>query len=276
MTSIEDLPCIESKENQHVKQARSLRSKKEREESGRFLIEGVRLAEEALNAGEELHFGLISPQLLEKERGRALVQACMDLGIPVFLVKETIFNNCADTEHSQGILLVASQRRYHWQEAAAYSLILVADGVSDPGNLGNIMRSSLGAGADGIVLLPGCADIYNPKVVRASMGTVFRLPFFTAASTEEALSMLRQAGLCVFVASAQGSGIYCQEDLRQPLAWIMGSEAWGAEEFWKSKADKLVSLPMAGGLESLNVASAAAVFLYETARQRGFGNLKKP
>jgi len=271
MMPIEDMPRIESKENQHIRQARLLHAKREREERGRFLIEGVRLAEEALNAGEELHFGLISMPLLEKERGRALAQACIDREIPLFLVKEKLFNYCADTEHSQGILLVASQRRYSWEQlSSACTLILVADGISDPGNLGNIMRTSLGAGADGIMLLPGCADIYNPKVVRASMGTIFRLPFFAAASAEEALAMLSQAGLSVFVAAAQGQSIYFREDLRQPLAWIMGSEARGAEKFWEGKADKLVSLPMAGGLESLNVAAAAAVFLYETARQRGF------
>lgn len=271
MMPIEDLPHIDSKENQHIRQARALHAKKEREERDCFLIEGVRLAEEALDAGEELRFGLISPPLLEKERGRALAQACIDREIPLFLVKETVFDSCADTKHSQGILLVASQRRYSWERfASSCTLILVADGISDPGNLGNIMRTALGAGANGIVLLPGCADIYNPKVVRASMGAVFRLPFFATSSAAEALSMLHQAGLSVFLATVQGNSIYCREDLRQPLAWIMGSEARGAEKFWEGKADKLVSLPMAGGLESLNVAAAAAVFLYETARQRGF------
>jgi len=274
MISIEDLPRIESKENQHVKQVKALRSKKERDETSRYLIEGVRLTEEAISACQEVHFALISSQLLEKERGLALVQACVDREIPTFLVKDVIFNNCADTEHSQGILLVASQRCYSWEELCASdcSLIMVADGISDPGNLGNIMRTALGAGANGIMLLPGCSDIYNPKVVRASMGTIFRLPFFELASAAEALSLLRQANLSVFVAAAEGKSIYCQEDLRQPLAWVMGSEAKGAEDFWREKADKIVSLPMTRGLESLNVSAAAAIFLYETARQRGFNN----
>ncbi len=265
-------PVITSKENQYIKMARGLRNKKGRQDCDRFLLEGVRLCEEALAINYPLHFGLISPQLLEDERGLACAEACRKKGIQVFLVNESIFSFVSCTEHPQGILLVAEKKHYQLKDFPLYhkGFCLIADSLQDPGNTGTILRTAYAAGV-GVVILAGLSvDIYNPKTVRASMGAVLRLPIIIVSGYDRAYQMVKKARMKVFLATADGEHIYSEENLNIPIAWVLGSEAKGAGIFWQKAADVTVSLPMAKGAESLNVSIAAGILLYETARQKGF------
>lgn len=261
---------IRSKDNAYLKQVRLLQQKKHRQEQGLFLVEGLRLAEEAVASGFAIAYGLVGPRLLELDRGRQLVQALRARNVPLFLVaEERLLAGALATEHPQGIALVLAMPPAGLEALdAAKDWVLVADRISDPGNLGGLFRSAYAAGAQALLATPGCCDCYNPKVLRAAMGAIFRLPFYEATSDEELSTFLHKKGLHIYIAAAEGSMVYTQADLRRPLALVMGAEADGVQPFWRQAADGALRLPMTPGAESLNVGAAAAVLLYEIRRQR--------
>lgn len=265
---------IASRDNQYLKLARSLKSAKGRADSGCFLLEGARLAEEALSAAWPLSYALVSEDAAEQPRCAAILQALDERGLPVYALPERLLQQTADTEHSQGLLLIAHLPQSPPALPPTASFVLVADRLADPGNLGAIMRTAWAAGVEALLLTPGSADPFNPKAARASMGALLRLPVLRFAEDAALLALLRERGLALLAAAAQGACRYDQADLRQPLAWLFGAEAHGLSEFWLRAADQQVYLPMAGGAESLNVAAAAAVLLYQTALQREFWALK--
>ncbi|MGI5891743.1 MAG: TrmH family RNA methyltransferase [Bacillota bacterium] len=261
---------ITSKNNQYIKQARSLQEKKYRDKENLYLIEGLRLSEEALSVQEDLSYGFISHKFLMQPRAARLIDDLQNLQVPLFLLEDNLFAYCSDTVQPQGILLVAKKANNSRERllAGSKSFWFLADDLQDPGNLGTILRTAWAAGADGAVILAGGVDQYNPKVVRSSMGAVFNLPIYIADDNGDALSLIREAGLEILVASSEGNIIYNEADLKKPLVWVLGSEAHGASEMWKKEANSIVSLPMYGNAESLNVAVAGGILFYETLRQR--------
>ena len=267
---MEGLISITSRDNQYLKLAHSLKSRKKRAESGCFLLEGPRLAEEALSSCWPLYYALVSEESLSKQRLTDIITALQKQGLPVYVLPPRLLQQAADTEHSQGLLLVARLPQAPPLHLPPGDFFIVADHVADPGNLGAIMRTAWAAGADALLLTADCADPFGPKAARASMGAILRLPLLRCASDEELLSILNTRGLHLFAADAAGDCRYDQADLRLPLAWLLGAEAAGLSPFWLGAATNRVYLPMAQGAESLNVAAAAAVLLYETAAQRGF------
>ena len=267
---MEGLPHITSRENQYVKVARSLKSRKGRRESGCFLLEGLRLAEEALKAGWPLSYALVSEGSLGNQRLLDALDALHKRSVPAYTLPPALFAQAADTEHSQGLLLIAQlpPEEQVWPPQA--DLLLLADSLADPGNLGALMRTAWAAGADALLLSPGCADPYNPKAVRASMGAVLHLPLLRFEDDEALLALLQERGLALYAAAAAGEYRYDGIPLDVPLVWLFGAEATGLSPFWLQAATHSVYLPMAQGAESLNVAAAAAVLLYATAARRGF------
>lgn len=257
---------ISSRDNPRLKSARSLQRKKERLKTGRFLIEGVRLVEEALLRGATLLEAFVSPDFAAAETGRDLIGGLERSGSHVVSVPERLLAEIAGTETPQGIVAVARIPDLP-VEAGENPLFLVLDGVRDPGNAGTILRTAQAAGVDAVFVLKGTADVWSPKVVRAGMGAHFALPIREIQSIDE-LPPVAQ----LLVAESAGGTPYYDIDWARPTALVVGGEAAGASAETKRRATRRVFIPMARETESLNAAVAAAVILFESFRGRRFTN----
>ncbi len=241
---------------------------KERRVQGAFVIEGVRLSEEALLAGWEVQLVLFTDQL--DQRGQAVVEDFSAKGISTEQVSSGVMKAISDTETPQGILAVLPMKPLPFPRSPNFMLIL--DGISDPGNLGTILRSAAAAGVQGVLLTPGCADAWSPKVLRAGMGAHFHLPIQHQGWVELTQTLSKWGStLQIFLADSAGGTTYTQADFRPPVALIVGGEASGAGEQSLSLAAIKVHIPMPGGSESLNAAVAASILLFEVQRQRNQG-----
>ena len=252
---------ITSTSNERVKHVHALSRRKTRQEEGRFVIEGLRLIEEAIRANARPDFLFYTTEL--DERGKKLVERLHASGVVCLDVTPGVMKFCSDTETPPGILAVLPFASSALPVRPMLSV--VADALRDPGNLGTLLRAAAAAGADEVLLGPGTVDAYNPKVVRGAMGTHFRLPM--AQKTWPAIASHLNS-LSLWLADARGAVTYTQVDWTKPCALIVGGEAEGASP----EADKLatgrVSIPMQRGIESLNAGVAAAVILFEAQRQR--------
>lgn len=254
---------ITSAKNPRIKWVRALlTSSRARRDEGVFVVEGLRLLEEALASGWRARLLLHTPEL--NARGQALLAGFAAQGAPIEAVPEHVLRAASDTETPQGMLAVLD-----WQPLplpAKLDFVFIPDAVRDPGNLGAMLRTAAAAGVQAVLLPPGAVDWLSPKVVRAGMGAHFHLPI-QALSWEEIAQRLH--GLSIYLAdSAQGQA-HTQADWRAPLALIVGGEAEGAGPEAQRLATSRVHIPMPGKAESLNAAIAAAILLFEVARQRG-------
>ena len=248
--------------NPKVKLVRNLQARRStRETEGLFVVEGVRLAEEAARAAATPRLVLHTAGL--DARGQAALEQLAARGAQVESVSDEVLAAASDTEAPQGLLAVVPIAPP--AIPASLTLALVLDGLSDPGNLGTILRTADAGGVEAVFLAPGTVDAYNPKVVRAAMGAHFHLPIVAAGWDELAR---RLAGLELWLAQARAGLIYHQVDWRCPSALVIGSEAAGPSEAARRLAPRQVSIPMPGRAESLNAAIAAGVFIFEAARQR--------
>jgi TrmH family RNA methyltransferase len=255
---------ITSTANPKVKWVRALHAKrKAREEERLFVVEGIRLAREVVAAGVPTRLVLHTEGL--DARGRGLANSLARLGAEVETVTDAVMAACSDTEAPQGLLAIASMPDLPLPSSP--DLALVADGLADPGNLGTILRTALAAGVQAVYLTGNTVDPFNPKVVRAAMGAHFHLPLRLLAPEEVGPAL---AGLKAWVAeAAEGGRPYTSIDWRAPSAVIIGSEATGPERAIRTLAEGAIHIPMAPTAESLNAAIAAAIILFEVARQRG-------
>lgn len=254
---------ITSAQNSRVQHVRALLSQhKAREASAEFVLEGVRLIEEALASGWEARFMLYTSEL--SARGQELISACGQRGVDVEEAAPHVLKSAADTENPQGILGVFASRELALP--ARPDFIVIADRLRDPGNLGTLLRTAAAAGAQAVLLAPGSVDAFSPKVLRSGMGAHFRLPLREWDFTEIA-AWLKPACRLLIAESAQGTSCW-QFDLRAPLALVVGGEAEGASPEARVLADAVVTIPMPGKSESLNAAVAAGVLLFEVVRQR--------
>jgi TrmH family RNA methyltransferase len=248
---------------------RDLHRRRGRERRGLALAEGVRLVEEALAAELPLRGAAISPALEATTRGRALKTALEQRAVRIEAVSETDLETLADTEHPQGVVAVIEPRRWTLNDirVAPGRPALVLDGVQDPGNVGTILRSALGLGAAGVVALKGTAELTSPKVVRGSMGALFRLPA-VAADGETFLAWVRARGTELWIAAMDGEPLEPGAGRGHPgaLALVVGNEGAGVSPALESAASRRVAIRLAPGAESLNVAIAAALLLREVAR----------
>lgn len=248
---------------------RDLHRRRGRERRGLTLAEGVRLVEEALSAAIPLRGAAVSPALEATPRGKALKAALAAAGVRPEEVTEPELERLADTEHPQGIVAVVELPRWslrHMQ--AGRGAILVLDAVQDPGNVGTMLRTALALGAGGVIALTGTAELANPKVVRGSMGALFRLPA-VAASHAELIAWAGEAGMALWVAAADGERLAVAAARRDtPVAIVVGNEGAGVSEMLESAARRRVGIPLAPEAESLNVGVAAGILLYEVLRER--------
>jgi RNA methyltransferase, TrmH family len=259
---------ISSPHNPLIKETRALGlSRSEREARGLAVLEGVRLAEEALAAGTAIGWFLYTEELVGKERGAQLVQRLTGAGARGYRVTGAVLAKAATTEHSQGLVAVWSPHPRGWNEFGPGPL-LVCDALQDPGNLGTMLRTAEAMGAGGAVLTGSTVDPLNPKVVRSAMGSLFRLPLVREEEPEQAAAALADRGYALLVAEAGGGSLPWELDLTGRVAIAVGSEAHGPSPGLRSAAAATVRIPMPGPVESLNAAVAAAVLLYEAVRQR--------
>ena len=256
---------ITSRDNKLVKHVIKLGQRAYREKNRQYIVEGKRIAEEALAYALESVSAVIVSEGFGVGMGQGMVQefgAPSDSGksVKVYRVSDKLFKEMCQTDTPQGILLVMDMppnRKINFSEARR---VMVLDGVKEPGNMGTIIRTSEAAGCDGIVLLKGCTDIYGPKTVRSTMGSIFRQRFMVMDGAD-ALNILKENGFTVVVASLDGENMY-NVSIGDKCALIVGSEADGVSEEISSLADKRVRIPMAGKVESLNAAVSAAVATY--------------
>lgn len=238
---------------------RSLKRRKGRSEHGLFLAEGVRLLEDLLASGLRVRHLLHTPEARESSRGRELLARCEAAGVPTEEVDEEALARYADTVTPQGVAAVAEVPRADRDEVPAGD-VLVLDAVQDPGNAGTVLRTAEALGAVAAVALPGTVDVWNPKVVRASAGSVFRLPVLDLA-WQEARDWLRERGSAVWASDAEGEPIGRGDAVPAGVALILGNEGAGVSPEVLAEADRRVAVPLPGGAESLNVAVASAILM---------------
>lgn len=256
---------ITSTSNAKIKQVRALQARgKARREAGLFVVDGVRLAEEALAAGWQPELALYSEEL--SARGQAILASLDKQNTDLEEVAGHVMEAASDTRSPQGILLVLKIKSL--PVPGKLDFVLVADLIRDPGNLGSMLRSAAAAGAQAIFLTSGTADAFAPKVVRAGMGAHFCIAVQTLA-WDEIEEQSKEHNLQVILAAAGAETEFTKTDLKSPLALIVGGEAEGASQAAHELADVQVHIPMPGGGESLNASTAAAILLFEVVRQRG-------
>jgi TrmH family RNA methyltransferase len=258
---------ITSPANERLKHARRVRDGRE---SGLIFVEGERLAEECLQANLPLSVCIHSPE--PTARAQTILNDIEQRGCPSFAVAESLLATISDTVNSQGVVLIAARPAATLAQALSHKdeagLIVCLDGIQDPGNFGTIVRTAEAAGASGVVALKGSVDAFAPKTLRSAMGSAFRLPIATDVSIEDLLTKTGAAGLKIVATAAEGETVYNHFDWRQQAVIVLGNEANGVRQELLESCDARIRIPLCVPVESLNVAAAAAVILFEAVRQR--------
>ena len=272
---------ITSKQNPLIRRLRRVRAGNE---THHVFVEGVRLVEDALQAGVHFESVAFTPALETTERGARLLDNLAHIPCRGAFITQQILAAIADTESPQGVVAVVSRPHRDLEEVfdGPRQLLVIADGLQDPGNLGSIVRTAEAAGASGLITTRQTVDPFNVKALRASMGSAFRLPIAAHVKRDNLLRVCKERGVKLIATRPQTRPLledaarlhtvltYTEADLTAALAFVLGREATGISEDLAAQAEEFLHVPMAEGVESLNVAAAATVLLYEAARQRGF------
>lgn len=264
---------LTSVQNPKIKQVLHLRDRPERDQTGHFLIEGYRELLRATDGGWKVDMLFVCPELFLGSNEPALIQRIASRGTQLFHCTEKVFRKISYRDRPDGLLAVAPQRRLSLDDLSktvknpAAPLYVVAEAIEKPGNLGTILRSSDAVGVDGLIVCDRCTDIYNPNVVRASVGTLFTVPTVESKG-EETLGWLREQGIDILAATPHAEKEFTQVDLTRPVAIAVGTEQLGLSERWMKQSTMQVRIPMMGVADSLNVAMATTLLLYEVLRQR--------
>lgn len=258
---------ITSSSNAQVKNVILLNKKaRARRQQGLFIAEGIKMFQEAPREWVEKIY--VSESFAADPEHAALLA-----DISYETVEDRIFAQMSDTQTPQGILCAVKIPSYTPAEVLSGDrpLLLVLEDLQDPGNVGTILRTGEGAGVTGVILSRNTADLFNPKTIRSTMGSIYRMPFYRADDLGEVMDMLSRRGIRTCAAHLRGEHSYTQEDYCKPCAFLIGNEGNGLSDRLSERADRLVRIPMAGKVESLNAAIASAVLMYEANRQRGAG-----
>ena len=255
---------ITSTSNPKVKELVQLQKKaKHRNQAGVFIAEGSRMVlETPVGRIKQLY---VSESYFEKG-GQKLDEEGYDFEI----LSDSVFSYVSDTKTPQGILAIVKRKEYSLEDIVNVENpdLIVLDNLQDPGNLGTIFRTAEAAGVTGIVLSKDCVDIYNPKVIRSTMGAIYRMPFVYVEDLLDALSILKEKGIKTYAAHLKGKNSYDKENYKTACAFLIGNEGNGLREEVSNMADTWIRIPMEGQAESLNAAIAAAVLMFEASRQR--------
>ena len=259
---------ITSRKNPLVQRARAVRDGRE---MSLIFVEGVRLCEEALRAGVEFEFALFTPSVEEGVRGARLVEELRGACPRVLVVNESVLESVSDTKTSQGVVAVARRPRTGADvigHVGETPLVVIMHAVGNPSNAGAMLRVAEAAGATAAITTKGSTDPLSPKALRGSMGSAFRIPLWAGATFEEALRWCAERGIRTISTDARTTKAHTEIDWTRAHAVIVGPEAFGLSDAEACAADESVRIPMREPVESLNVAVALGVILYEAARQR--------
>ncbi len=261
---------IGSQDNSRIKLVRRLHTRKGRTSEGRFIAEGMNLVSEAIRRKMDIDFIMV-PDNYESGPAAELIRECVSSDdLTVCIVPGNVFDKLTDADNGIGILAVI---RMDQQDLSILdqmhegSDILVLDRIQDPGNIGTMIRTAVAAGYGMIIAVKGTADIWSPKVLRATAGMIFDIPFVYADDVQQLAIRLRQAGKRIAVTDPAGGRPYYEEDLRQNIALVIGNEGNGISDEMMAQADIRITLPMKGEIESLNAAVSAAILMYEAVRK---------
>ncbi len=257
---------ITSLQNPRIKEVVRLRERRAREETGLFIIEGYRELKRAVDAGRKVSAIFYCPELFLGENETALLEKSR---AELLLCSPEAFAKISYRDRPDGLLGVAPQSHLSLSDLPSFKnpFLVIAESIEKPGNLGTILRSSDAAGADAVIVCDKTTDIHNPNVVRSSVGTLFTQPVIEAGS-EETLRFLKKNGIQIVAATPDATLEYTKADFSGPVAIAVGTEQLGLSAAWMKEADCQVRIPMFGVADSLNVASATTLLLYEVVRQR--------
>ncbi|MCL6603920.1 MAG: RNA methyltransferase [Paenibacillus sp.] len=260
---------IISPQNTRVKEWAGLQEKKHRDKAQKYIVEGVHLVQEALMAEADVECLAYDLDKGMPAELKSLLQSVQ--GMEVIGVTAAIISKCSSTNTPQPVFAIVRKEQQGVEAILSKqdSLVVVLDGVQDPGNVGTIIRSADAAGADGVILGLGCADLYNPKTIRSTMGSMFHLPV-VEGDLSDILPQAADRGALLVSTSLQGDESCYQHDFHGSQWLLIGSEGKGISAETAQLVDKSIIIPMAGRAESLNAAMAATVLLFEAMRQRGF------
>lgn len=261
---------ITSSTNSNVKNVIALQKKaKSRREQDAFVAEGLRMVSEVPK--ESLLQLFVSENFFSQPENKNWILQMKTKAEHRFeVVSDKVFGEMTQTQTPQGVLSVVRQKHYKLEDLFIQEKIphlMILEDIQDPGNLGTILRAGEGAGVTGVVMSKGTVDIYNPKVIRSTMGSLFRVPFFYAEDWKATLLKVQEQ-CTLYAAHLGGKNSYEKEDYTKPTAFLIGNEANGLKEETAKMADCLIRIPMLGQVESLNAAVAASILMFETARQR--------
>jgi len=266
------IPEITSTQNPKIKLAVGLTDRRDRDKTGLFLIEGFREISRALLGGVTLTHLFFSESLFLGQNEPALLKEAERKGADLFSCKESVLRKISYRDRPDGLVAIAkhmdtSFERFIAKFSSENPFLLIAEGIEKPGNLGTILRSCDAVGTDGVIVCDRCTDLFNPNVVRSSVGTLFTQEV-AEANGEEILNWLRKQGILIVAATPSAEKQFTETDLTGPVAILVGTEQLGLSKLWMKSADIRVSIPMNGAADSLNVATATTLLLYEVLRQR--------
>ena len=278
---------ITSTANQKIKRLVNFQKKRKlRDAEGVFLVEGVRMFREV--PAEDLLEVYVSESFYRKEK-ELVDKICQGSNLRAEILTDAVFAHVSDTQTPQGVLCVVTQKGKSGQVSDLWNVsprssrnhpgenpkkswqapfLMILDNLQDPGNMGTILRTAEAAGVTGIVMSKDCVDVYNPKVIRSTMGSIFRMPFLYVEDLAEAVKEIKAAGIRTYAAHLAGRLAYDEPDYKKPSAFMIGNEGNGLRGEIADLADTYIIIPMAGQVESLNAAVAATVLMFETSRQR--------
>jgi len=261
---------IKSSSNHLIKEVKSLQRRRYRELKGLFFIEGLRIVEEAIKHGEMIKYVLLSDQFLEAaelHNEGNIINAIHAKGYEAYVIPDKLFRDISDTSTPQGIMAVLGIKKRTLEEAAGgRNLFVLLESLQDPGNMGTIIRTADAAGFNAVIINSGCVDVYNPKVLRSTMGSIFHIPVILSSDISDAICFLKECKINVYAAHLQGDRNYFEAGMGKNSAIIIGNEAWGISRETVSNADILVRIPINGEAESLNASVAAGILMYECVR----------
>lgn len=260
---------IKSSNNDIIKLFRSLRNPKYRDKFNLFTVEGLKLVKEAFSSNFELKFVILTDKTLMQVA--EIENLCSQRHVPQYIVTEQLFNKISDTISPQGVAAAVKIKDHCIDDVikpARKSFFVITDMVQDPGNLGGIIRSADATGADAVFVLKGSVDVYNPKTIRATMGSIFHLPVIRIDDKQSILNHLKSSRVSIIASSLNAKSLIFEADFSGPIAVVVGNESCGVSREILSFADTHIKIPLVGKAESYNVAVAAGIVMYEVMRQR--------
>lgn len=263
---------ISSPSNEKIKAVIQLQTKASvRKKQKLFVVEGIKMYEEIPESDLEITY--VSEKFYEEsiKSGKIGENTKKRLNKKEYIiVSDNVFKNMSDTVTPQGIMAIVKQKRYELSDIlkrGEKQIFMVLEGIQDPGNMGTILRTGEGAGIAGIIVNKETVDLYNPKVIRATMGSIYRVPVVVSEDLASTLDDMSKSGITLFAAHLKGNVYYTDGQFSGSTAFLIGNEANGLSEEISKKANKLIKIPMEGEVESLNASVAAAILMYEAKRQ---------